>query len=114
MGLPRGRSTPLCLHPYNVFNHDANRVSLTVKVAELQIVIESWDEVFYEFSAKVVKGLSAIHLTFEAKCVMVGNRALEVWVPGRVEERVNTRNDLIKGKNKELFPKLLFCVVVLQ
>ena len=66
-------------------------------------MIESWDEVFYEFSAEVVEGLSAVHLTFEAKCEMVGNRALKVWVPGREEERVNTRNDLIKGKNKELF-----------
>ena len=103
MRLPWGRSTPLCLHPYNVFNHDTRRASLTVEVTKLQIMIESWDEVFYEFSAEVVEGLSAVHLTFEAKCEMVGNRALKVWVPGREEERVNTRNDLIKGKNKELF-----------
>lgn len=103
MRLPRVRYTPLCLHLYNVFNHDTKRVSLTVKVTKLQIMIESWDEVFYEFSAEVVEGLSAVHLTFEAKCEMVGNRTLKVWIPRRKEARVNTRNDLIKGKNKELF-----------
>ena len=103
MRLSRGRSTRLCLHPYNVFNHHTRRVSLTVKVTKLQIMIESWNEVSDEFSAEVVEGLSAVHRAFEAKCEMVGNRTLEVWIPGREEERVNTRNNLIKRKSKELF-----------
>ena len=103
MRLSGERSTRLCLHPYNVFNHPTKRVSLTVKVTKLQIMIESWDEVFDEFSAEVVEALSAVHLAFEAKCEMVGNRTLEVWIPGREEERVNTRNDLIKRKTIELF-----------
>merc|ERR1740123_2889913 len=56
-----------------------------VKVTKLQIMIESWDEVFDEFSSEVVEGLSAVHLAFEAKCEMVGNRTLEVWIPSHIK-----------------------------
>ena len=67
-------------------------VPLTTEVTKLQIMIESWDEVLYELSAEVVEAWSAVHLTFEAKRVMVGNRALKVWIPGRERQRGKSKH----------------------
>ena len=63
-------------------------------------MVESWDEVLQNLTAKIVQCLSAVHFTFEAEGEVVCHRTFKVRIPANTNRIQHTCEENLELEDK--------------